>query len=190
MPRLRVVVSGPAGSGTKCFAAAVALRLRHPLLVIDADAIEGADWSSVFLHAQRQAFLDSCALAWTGESLARRQWPSGCATFPVQFCVCVPGQEPAAASGVFERRILLPPSNAADRVRLWRQHVPAACKWPEKKLEKLAEQHPVNPGDIVHAGRNGVTDLNEPRDALANQPVRVSTDSRSSSSVLFNGTTS
>jgi AAA+ superfamily predicted ATPase len=161
MLRLRIIVSGPPGSGRKCFAAAVAQHLRHRLLVIDADAFDDGDWSSVFLHAQRQAFLDSCALAWTGESLARRHWPSRCATFPVQFCLCIPAQEPAGASGVFERRLLLPSSTVMDRVRLWRQHVPAARKWSGKKLQKLAEQHPVNPGDIVHAGRNDVAGLDE-----------------------------
>src|SRR5262249_47977858 len=85
-------------------------------------------------------------------------WPLRSATFPVQFCLCSPGLESPPVPGVIERRLLLPSATVADRLRLWREHVPCVRTWPEKQLQKLAAAHPVHPGDIVQAGRNGVTD--------------------------------
>ena len=172
-PRLRVIVSGPAGSGRRSFAAVVAQRLQLPLLVIDADGVDDAGWPTLFLHAQRQAFLDTCALGWTGESLARRSWPSRSAPFPVQFCLAASGSEPPPANGFAERRLVLPSSTADDRLRLWREHLPAARAWPIKALRTLADQHPVNPGDILQAALSGAT---TPADA--GQSARESARSR------------
>lgn len=173
---LRLILSGPSGSGRKSFAAIVARQLRLPLLVIDADGAEDSAWPAVFLHGQRQAFLDSCALAWTGDSLGRRPWPSRDATFPVQFCLCSPGAEPPPAPGIIERRLLLPAATTTDRLQLWREHVPVARTWPEKLLQKLAAEHPVHPGDIVQAGRNGVAN-----------PVEAARCARESARTRFNG---
>ena len=173
---LRLIVSGPSGSGRKSFAAVVARQLRLPLLVIDADGTDDAAWPTVFLHAQRQAFLDSCALAWTGDTLARRPWPARSATFPIQFCLCSPGAEPPPAPEAIERRLLLPAATTTDRVRLWREHVPMARSWPEKLLQKLAAEHPVHPGDIVQAGRNGVAN-----------PADAARCARESARTRFNG---
>ncbi len=156
--RLRVVVTGAQGSGRKSFAAAVARHAGLPLLVIDADQIDDVDWRTTFVRAQRQAFLDSCALAWIGESLAQRLWPQNVATFPVQFCLGRPGHEPAPVSGMVERRMLLPSATCDDRVRLWQEQIPAARRWPARELQKLAAEHPVHPGDIAHAAEAGVTD--------------------------------
>jgi len=175
-PRLRVVVSGPAGVGRRSFAAAVAQRLQLPLLVIDADAVDDAGWPALFLHAQRQAFLDTCALAWTGESLAKRSWPARSATFPVQFCLVASGSEPPATAGLIERRLVLPGPTADDRLRLWREHLPRAKTWPIKALRNLADQHPVNPGDIRQAALSG-----------ADTPEQAGRSARESARSRFDG---
>ena len=61
--RLRLLVTGTPGSGRRTFAAAVAAKLDLPLLSVDSDAVDDEAWPRVFLHAQRQAYLDRCALA-------------------------------------------------------------------------------------------------------------------------------
>src|SRR5207247_4881248 len=102
---------------------AVARTLRMPLLVIDGDGVHDANWKHAFLHAQRQAFLDSAMLAWTGEAASRRQWPSSQALFPAQFILCQPEWEPPATAMAVDRRVRLPMPEARTRAQLWRQSI-------------------------------------------------------------------
>ena len=53
--RVRVVVSGPSGSGRRTLAACASSGLGLPLLAIDCDRIEDGEWPRVFVRAQRQA---------------------------------------------------------------------------------------------------------------------------------------
>jgi adenylate kinase family enzyme len=153
----RLVVTGSRGSGRRTFAAVVADELRLPLMVVDVDAFPDSDWRTVFLRAQRQGYMNTCALGWVGENLSRRTWPRHMAGFPVQFLLCEPGQEPGPVPGIAERRICLPSPGAAERSRLWRLHLPAANQWPPIELAAIAERHRVQPGDIVTAACLGVT---------------------------------
>jgi len=150
-PRLRVIVIAPRGGGKRKFAAAVAQKLNMPLLVVNADTTEESKWFRLFLHAQRQVFLDPAALAWTGETASRRHWPSNQPLFPVQFVLSEPGSEPAAIAGAVDRQVRLPMPEAATREKLWRQSSPVAAKWKVAERRRLAEQHSVWPGDIERA---------------------------------------
>ncbi|HEX2854248.1 MAG TPA: ATP-binding protein [Opitutaceae bacterium] len=171
--RVRLQVAAARGAGRRTFAAAVADKLGLPLLVIDADQVDDAQWRRLFVHAQRQAYLDSCALAWTGDSLARRPWPRSVPDFPLQFLIADPGQESPAASHLVERRLALPPPSIAERAQLWRDHLPAARTWPVDELNLLAERHRVQPGDIARAAR-----LQPARPAAAGQLAREAARTR------------
>jgi hypothetical protein len=150
-PRFRVVVIAPRGGGKRKFAAAVTHKLNMPLLVVNADTTEEGNWLRFFLHAQRQVFLDPAAIAWTGESVSRRRWPSNQTLFPVQFALCEPGSEPVPIGGAIDRQVCLPMPEAATREKLWRKSSPAASKWSAAARRRLAEQHRVWPGDIERA---------------------------------------
>lgn len=154
-PRLRIIVIAPRGGGKRTFAAATMQKLRMPLVVVDADISDDSNWTRFFLHAQRQAFLDTAALAWTGETAWRRLWPANQALFPIQFVLCEPGSEPTPMASGVDRKVLLPMPEVHTREHLWRQSSPAAVDWPDDELRTLAEQHSVWPGDIGRAGRLG-----------------------------------
>jgi hypothetical protein len=151
--RVRLHLAGARGSGRRTFAATVADRLGLALIVVEADQADETQWRRLFLHAQRQAYLDGAALAWIGESLARRPWPQVVPDFPLQFIVLEPGHQIPGAPHLIERRIELPTPSANERARLWREHLPAAKMWPEPELDALAERHRVQPGDIARAAR-------------------------------------
>jgi hypothetical protein len=154
-PRLRIIVVAPRGGGKRTFASAVTRSLGMPLLVVDADTSDEANWTRLFLHAQRQVFLDTAALAWTGEAVLRRPWPATQALFPLQFVLCEPGSELAPITGAVDRQVHLPMPEAHTRERLWRQSSAKAAKWPKDELRRLAEHHTVWPGDIDRASRLG-----------------------------------
>lgn len=171
--RVRIHLPAARGAGRRTFAACVADKLGLPLLVIDADQADDPQWRRLFIHAQRQAYLDGCALAWMGESLARRGWPRTVPDFPLQFVIAEPGQEPPATPHLVEHRLTLPPPSIAERAQLWRDHLPAAREWPADELNLLAERHRVQPGDIARAAR-----LQPKRPAAAAQLARESARSR------------
>src|SRR5262249_46355201 len=106
-------------------------------------------------HSQRQAFLDKTALAWIGDTLARRPWPAAQSPFPLQFVLSEPGAELPAAAGAVDRHIALPMPEPSTRELLWRHSSPAAAKWPSSERRTLAEQHSIWPGDIARAKELG-----------------------------------
>jgi AAA+ superfamily predicted ATPase len=150
--RVRVTIYGPRKSGRRTLAAAVASRLGLPLLVIDADAIGDQEWRRVFLHAQRQAYLNRYALAWHGETLLRRPWPRGVPPFPVQFLILEPGESAPPAPGLLEHAVEVPALTVDDRRRLWRQHLRAAKSWRANDLTELAARYRATAGEIAAVG--------------------------------------
>lgn len=153
--RLRIVVVAPRGGGKGDFAAAVAAKLRMPLLAVDSDAPDETNWKRFFLHTQRQAFLETAALSWFGEAVSRQRWPGSQPFFPLQFVLCEPGLEPVPVAEVIDRVVRLPMPEAKTREELWSQQLPMAQSWPADELRKLAERHRVWPGDVGRAIRLG-----------------------------------
>lgn len=147
----RVRVIGPPGAGRRTFAACVAERLGLPLLAIDSDVPADETWADVVLAANRQAFLDSCALAWLGDEAASRRWPDLPTVFPVQFLIGELG-EATTQPGAIERTIEMPSLEVAERVTVWRQHLPQAAAWPDEEITALAAHHRLTPGDISAIG--------------------------------------
>ena len=154
---LRVIVIAPRGGGKRKFAAAVGKRLGMPLLTVDVDSTDDSNWPRLFMRAQRQVFLDTAALAWTGDALARRSWPANQVLFPIQFVLSEPGSEPAPMTGTIDRHVRLPMPEANTREQLWLESSEAATRWPADELRKLAERHSVWPGDIELASRLGAS---------------------------------
>ena len=147
----RVCVIGPPGAGRRTFAASVAQRLGLPLLAVDGSAIGDEQWPDVVLAANRQAFLDGCAMAWVGDEAATRRWPDLPATFPVQFLVSeIRGA--TSVPGVIDRTIDMPPLEVGERMAVWRQHLPQAAAWPQDEVTALAAHHRLTPGDIKEIG--------------------------------------
>jgi AAA+ superfamily predicted ATPase len=159
--RVRLNINGTPGSGRRTFAATLSAELGLPLLVIDADQIDEQNWRRVFLRAERHAFLERCALAWTGESLSRRLWPQVVPFFPLQFLICEAALEAMPIPELIERKIKMPALALAEREALWREYVPASKKWPGEDFNALAQSYRVNVGDIAGAARTRVENSQE-----------------------------
>jgi adenylate kinase family enzyme len=171
--RVRVSLVGPPGSGRRTLAACVAGELGLSVLAIDADAISDDDWPGVFLRAQRQAFLDGCALAWVGDSALRRRWTDAIPLFPVQFVIAEAGHGLDAQAGFVEHTVELPALSVAERAALWRLHVATARAWSDDELHALAAQHRVTAGEIAAIGPRAPADA-----AQAAALIRESTRGR------------
>lgn len=171
---MRIIVSAPNFAGKRQFAAAVAVQLGIPLLIVDTDHIEDQEWPRVFQRAQRQAFLDPTALAWTGEMATRRPWPVQQAIFPLQFVLCEPGMEPPTVPNLIDRVVSLPMPEAPTREKLWRGASPAAEKWKSGEIKKLSEQHSLWPREIERIVQLG-----------GDNPSRASTIARENARTRF-----
>jgi ATPase family associated with various cellular activities (AAA) len=152
--KLQIKVTGGPGSGRRSFAAVVAAQLGLPLLTVHADQADDADWRLIFERAQRHAFMEKSALAWIGDSLARRKWPATTPLFPLQFLISEPGQQAPALPNFNTRNLALPALTADDRARLWRAYIPATTKWRDKDFDALNQRYQVTVGDIAAAARN------------------------------------
>jgi adenylate kinase family enzyme len=151
--RIQIAVTGPPGSGRRSFAATVSAKLGLPLIAVDCDQIEEAAWRNVYERVERHAFLERSAIAWAGESLARRLWPHTTAAFPLQFAICETSQLPAPPAEFVTAQVALAALTSADRESLWRAYVPEVAKWPESELRELNERYRVTPGDIALAAK-------------------------------------
>ena len=170
--RVRLTISGARGSGRRTLAATISASVGLPLLVIDADQVDEQTWPRVFLRAQRQAYLEGRAVAWIGDSLSRRLWPSVPA-FPLQFVICEVGHEPPPISELVERTIKMPALGIRERHQLWREYLPGAKKWAKDDLDSLARTYRVHVGDIADAARSRVDTF-----SAAVNKVRLSARSR------------
>lgn len=149
--RVRVRVQGVPGSGRKNLAAAVASRLGLPLLAVNADAVGDEAWTRLYVRAQRQAFLDRSALAWSGESLSRRAWPVVIPGFPVQFVIAEPSQAVPPAAGCVDYETAMPELGSEERQEVWRRYLPESAAWAPQSLEQLAASFRVTVGEIAAA---------------------------------------
>ncbi|HEY0603401.1 MAG TPA: AAA family ATPase [Herpetosiphonaceae bacterium] len=148
-----IQVIAPPGSGRKTFAACVASQLGMPLLAIDATAIVDDEWEHTFIHAQRHAFLQRVALAWSdsaGESSPPRRWSESIPHFPVQFILRDAGSLAPAVPNAIVLRVDLPAPSVQTRRRLWQQYAPHAAELADQ-IGGLAERFNARPGAIVAA---------------------------------------
>jgi len=159
--RLRVIVCGRPGSGRHTFAACVAEHLGVMLLAIEAEGLSGAGLETVFVAAQRQAFLDRTCLAWSGDSLDHWQWPQTVAGFHVQFVIRENEKVIPTAAGYLDEYVALPALSLAERRKLWDFLVPRCAEWSAEEFEALVTRNQVTPGELVTLGRRDPADLAE-----------------------------
>lgn len=159
--RVRFIVTGAPGSGRRTFAAALSLRMGLSLLAINADQFADADWPRVFVRAQRTAYLGPYALAWMGESVSRRPWPSTVPLFPLQFVIRDASQDAPAPADAMDRPISLPALDSKQRASLWRASLPESAEWPEREFAWLANRYHVNVGDIAGVAKRKVRSAKE-----------------------------
>jgi ATPase family associated with various cellular activities (AAA)/Winged helix domain, variant len=153
---VRVRVVGTPGSGRRSFAAAVADRLRLPVLAVDAAGLGDERYASVYLRAHRRAFLDRCAVAFAGDPPpGARQYPAPASRFPLEFLI----DEGAAATGppgpAIEHVIELPAPSLSTRRTLWQAYAPWSAGWAAADLDRLVTQHRTRPADLALVRRRG-----------------------------------
>jgi AAA+ superfamily predicted ATPase len=165
-PMIRVLVTGPEGSGKKTFAEAVSRQLGVQLLTINSDRIPEQQWPPVYLHAQRQAYLDRYAILWSGHAALERNWPQQVASFNLQFITAEQGAVVLPDEAFIDYNVQLPPIPAATCIQLWQQFIPAAAQWPQPELEQMVSRQKATIGQITLAARKGVTTLAAASDCI------------------------
>jgi hypothetical protein len=155
---VRLHVTGAPGAGRRTLAAAVAGLLGLPLLAVDCDAVDDLAWPAVALAAMRHAFLDGCAVAWVGDSLAHRPVSALPAQFPLQFAITEGTAPLRPADGPEEHTVEVPPLAVADRAALWRTLVPGADAWPDGAMRGLARAFRVGPGLMAEVAARAPAD--------------------------------
>lgn len=159
--KLRICIKGAEGSGRQTFAAHVAERFGLPLMVVDTTRIHAEDWPSVYLHAQRQAYLSGFAVGWRGDELTERQWPKEVLPVQLQFAV-VEGEEVLhPQEGVVDIKVELPPLTISIRRELWRALVPTSGGWDADRLEHLATRYQATVGQIAKVGQRAARSTSE-----------------------------
>ena len=159
--QVRIRVVGPPGSGRRTLSAIISSRIGLSLLAINTDQIDEQNWRHVFIRAQRQAYLDRCAIAWYGENALSRSWPQVVPFFPVQFVICEAGQVPIFLPEIIDHLIEMPTPSLEERKELWRRFVPVLAAWLPEEFNKLVEQHRVNIGGIVSLAQRNVQTVEE-----------------------------
>jgi replication-associated recombination protein RarA len=144
---VRVILSGTGGDGRKTMAAIICACFDMRLLAIDTDYTE--DWSQLFLHAQRQALLDKCGIAWYGTNVMEKPWPGNIQYTPLQFVICEPNQNPKPSGEILALSVDLPQLTLSEQELLIKKYVPVSSTWEKNQLELLLTQHRLNIGDIV-----------------------------------------
>jgi AAA+ superfamily predicted ATPase len=152
---------GTQGTGRRTLAAAISLQLGLPLLAINTDHIAKEKWERTFTRAQRQAYLEPCALAWSGEHTRQHYWPRIVRPFPVQFLMSEIDEEPTALPGFIDYRIEMPVPALDERRELWRRFVPASQIWPLEKVQGFIERHRLTIGQIAALSRRDVNGVDE-----------------------------
>jgi hypothetical protein len=160
---VRLFVTAPASSGRRTFAAAVAEHFGIRALSIDTSLIPDADWSDIYIHVQRFAYLGGVALVWHGNAL-HRICPSAVVPVAIQFVACEMDQTVPACEYVIDNRIHLPGPTAAERRELWRAYVPESQVWPAQEFETIVMRYRLSAGDIAGVARRAPGNAREAAD--------------------------
>lgn len=163
---LRLFVAGAPGAGRSSFAACLCHQLGLTLLAIDSDRIPEQRWGQIYMHAQRHAFLNNCALAWRGGSVMERYCPTHIPPFPIQFVIGEVDESVLPATDLVDHRVELPALSLEGNLRLWQTLIPESLRWPEPELQEMIRRHPVHIGTIVSVAHSGITDIREASEAI------------------------
>jgi hypothetical protein len=151
----RVAVIGPRHSGRRTFAACVTAAMGATALAVDTTGLAGPDWTTVHLHAQRQALLFGSSLIWCGEAPGERL-PSAPGLARLQFVVGDGELSLNAISGIVDDRVTMSSLSIDERRAQWLRLVPSCRAWPERDFAELVDRHRVQIGDIAWMGQHGI----------------------------------
>ncbi|MBE9066458.1 ATP-binding protein [Leptolyngbya cf. ectocarpi LEGE 11479] len=161
---VRVLVKGPAASGRRTFAAAVAARFGLEILSVDTSQISEADWSDFFVRTQRLAVMGGLALAWYGSGL-HHSWLRQIAPAPLQFVICEENfQDLSSCIHAVDHPVTLPVPTLEERRRLWNTAIPEAGSWQIAERETLVSRYRLSVGEIMAVGQRQPA---SPQDAAA-----------------------
>jgi len=159
--RVRIIISGPPGSGRRTLAAVIAAEFGIPLLVIDSNRIATDQWEKTYLHSQRQAFLDRTALCWSGNLVQKERWTTHVAPFPIQFVVMDTDETIEPHPSLIDHHLEMPDISLDERRQLWKRYVPQSVAWRREDFEKLVSQHQVTVGEIVTVASKEIQQVKE-----------------------------
>lgn len=154
--KLRVNIRGPIGSGRQTLAAHIANRFGLPLMCVDSSQVQGQDWQNLYLHAQRQAFLNGFAIAWRDEDIAERPWPKDLLPVQLQFLLLEGEEVPLGQVSVIDVKTTIPPLTISLRRKLWNELVPASLNWEPAVMEEVATRYQATVGQISMVGERAV----------------------------------
>lgn len=151
---LLIAVVAESGRGKQNFAASVCAQLHMPLLCVDARHLSAQRFHETYLFAQRQAYLDACALVWKNLNPQMvAQLSLFDANFPLQF-ICLHQLEHAHAPEGFRFFLhRMPPLELQERLWFWRKAVDNFDCIDESTQQHLL-QLSVSVADIMRIGRH------------------------------------
>lgn len=153
-----VQIIGEAGQGKKTFAATLSSEMGLLLLIIDAQKVREPDFPHVYHFAQRQGFLDSCAIGWVNLEYDLPVTPLS--NFPLQFIITGRDTVSDAHWRTYSIHVELPVPDDGDKERLWQKQLPSFPAWSQARQKELL-QLPCTVADIVEAGKNGDKNLSD-----------------------------
>lgn len=158
---INISVSGFTGSGRKTFAATTSEQLNLPLMIVDIDRVADDQWNKVYVHAQRHAYLDTCAIAWIGTLGENKKWPRIIAPFQVQFSICEINEYKPLVEGLVDFRVELPAFSILERNQLWNQLVPQSAYWAPEKLQAIISRYQLTIGQLAEVARRPIISSEE-----------------------------
>ncbi len=145
--QIRVILSGPEGSGRKTLASCLSSSLKMEMLALTSD-FQGS-WNDIYLHAQRQAILDGNAIAWIGENAVHMKWPEEIPGIPLQFVICGTVPSLPALGNTIDLYLEMPGLLNSEEEELIRGMLPVSVTWPCDRLAALLAQYRLTIGEIT-----------------------------------------
>ena len=155
----RVTVLGLPYSGRRTFAAAVSAALGMPLLVVEPRGLSPAELRRMTIRANRQAFLQRCALAWNLPPETNLPTLDHLAAFPIQFLIRETGDDAPPPANSQALVVRLPAPGIDARRQLWEHYFPTLASSQPRDLELLSERYLVRAGDIARIASHATDDL-------------------------------
>ncbi|MEJ7828884.1 MAG: AAA family ATPase [Segetibacter sp.] len=163
---VRLFITGAEKTGKRSFAAAVCKQLKLPLLSIRTNRMNIEQWPTLFMQAQRQAWLGNCALLWEGNIAFESYWPIHIQPYPVQFVVGEKDQSVLPAEIITDMRFEMPPIPVEEAYLLWQKFVPASTAWPKDELMQVIKRQPAGIGLLTAVSKNEIKNTAEASEAL------------------------
>lgn len=164
--RIRIIVSGAAGSGRKTFAAVVCQHLGVQLISVNAGLIADNRRSQTYVQIQRYGFLTYTAIAWHGIDAEEKFQSYNIPSFNIQFFIGESGDYLQPDPAFIDLRVDIPLLTYDERVALWKQWVPQSVTWPKEELHEMIERYQSTVGQIVSLGQKKCATITEAYEAL------------------------